>query len=125
MYQVYKCDVCGKIVEILYPGAGTLVCCNREMTLLEEKTADSSTEKHVPYVERKENGYVVKVGQNVDHPMEESHYIEWIELIVDGVLHRAYLHPGDKPQVKFDIPQGENVFAREYCNLHGLWTNKK
>ncbi len=123
--QVYKCELCGNIVEVVHPGAGALVCCGKEMILLEEKTADASTEKHVPYIEYSDGKYIVKVGQNTAHPMEESHYIEWIELVVDGVVHRAYLNPGDKPEAEFNLPEGKEVYAREYCNLHGLWIGKK
>ncbi len=121
--KVYKCNVCGNTVELEYEGGGELFCCGQPMQLLEEKTADTSTEKHVPYIEYKDGKYIVKVGQNVAHPMEEKHYIVWIDLIVDGVLHRKYLKPGDKPEAEFEIPQGKEVKAREYCNLHGLWSN--
>ncbi len=119
--QVYKCNVCGNIVEVLHVGGGELVCCGQPMQLLEEKTADTSTEKHVPYIERVDGKYVVKVGQNQAHPMEEKHYIEWIELIVDGKVYRKFLNPGDEPKAEFEVPEGSDVYAREYCNLHGLW----
>ena len=91
------------------------------MQLLEEKTAESSTEKHVPFIERVGNKYVVKVGENQAHPMEENHYIEWIELVVDGKVYRKFLNPGDEPKAEFEVPEGNDVYAREYCNLHGLW----
>ncbi len=119
--QVYKCNVCGNIVEVLHVGGGELVCCGQPMQLLEEKTADSSTEKHVPFIERVDGKYVVKVGENQAHPMEEKHYIEWIELIVDGVVYRKFLKPGDEPKAEFEVPEGKDVYAREFCNLHGLW----
>ena len=119
--KVYKCELCGNIVEVLHAGDGALVCCGRPMDLLEEKTADSSTEKHVPYIERVDNGYLVKVGQNTAHPMHEEHYIEWIELIVDGVVYLKFLNPGDESQALFEVPEGREVKAREYCNVHGLW----
>lgn len=119
--QVYKCEVCGNIVEVLHVGGGELVCCGQPMKLLEEKTADSGTEKHVPYIERVGNKYVVRVGQNQAHPMEEKHYIEWIELIVDGQVYRKFLSPGDEPKAEFEVPEGKDVYAREYCTLHGLW----
>ncbi len=122
--QVYKCEICGNVVEVLNVGGGELTCCGQPMTLLEEKTADTSLEKHVPYIERLENGYLVKVGKETAHPMEENHYITWIELIVDGVVHRKHLKPGDKPEVFFEVPEGKEVKAREYCNLHGLWSNE-
>jgi superoxide reductase len=123
--QVYKCEVCGNIVEVLHEGAGELVCCGQPMKLLEEKTADTSQEKHVPFVKREGNAYVVLVGENALHPMEEKHYIEWIELVVDGVSHKKFLKPGDEPKAVFEIPEGKEVFAREYCNIHGLWLNEK
>jgi len=122
--QVYKCEICGNIVEVLHEGQGELVCCGQPMKLFEEKSSDTSVEKHVPFVVWKNGRYLVKVGENVLHPMEEKHYIEWIELIVDGVVHRKTLKPGESPEVAFEIPQGKEVVAREYCNLHGLWVNK-
>ena len=122
--QVYKCEICGNIVEMLHGGKGELVCCGQPMKLFDEKTADTSTEKHVPFIIREGDRYIVKVGENTAHPMEEKHYIEWIELIVDGVIHRKYLKPGDSPEAVFEIPKGNDVQAREYCNVHGLWTKK-
>ncbi len=119
--QVYKCDICGNIVEVLNVGGGELVCCGQPMKLLEEKTADSGTEKHVPFIQRVDNKYIVKVGENQAHPMEEKHYIQWIELIVDGKVYRKFLNPGDAPQAEFEVPEGKDVYAREFCNLHGLW----
>ncbi len=119
--QVYKCNVCGNIVEVLHVGGGELVCCGQPMQQLEEKTAESSTEKHVPFIERVDGKYVVKVGENQAHPMEEKHYIQWIELIVDGKVYRKFLNPGDEPKAEFDVPEGKDIYAREFCNLHGLW----
>lgn len=118
--EIYKCEICGNIVDVLHDGAGELVCCGQPMKLFEEKTEDSSSEKHVPYIEKTEDGILVKVGQNQDHPMGEKHYIEWIELVADGVSHRKYLEPSDKPEALFDI-EGTKPEAREYCNVHGLW----
>ncbi len=125
--QVYKCNICGNIVEVLHTGAGELVCCGQPMVLQAENTVDPSTgsgqvaaqEKHVPIIEKTDNGYRVKVGSE-PHPMEEAHYIEWIELIADGVVYRKELKPGDEPIAEFCIT-AENMQAREYCNLHGLW----
>ena len=117
--QVYRCNVCGNIVEVLHEGKGELVCCGQPMELLEEKTADVGREKHVPVAEATDRGMRVKVG-DVPHPMEESHYIEWIQIITDSGGCRQFLKPGDKPEAKFEIgPQ--KVAAREYCNIHGLW----
>jgi superoxide reductase len=117
--QVYKCEICGNIVEVLHGGPGELVCCNQPMDLLDEHTADKTTEKHVPVVEKTNNGYKVTVGSTL-HPMVDAHYIEWIELIADGVSYRAFLKPGDAPVAEFCV-NAEKVSAREYCNIHGLW----
>ena len=117
--EVYKCEVCGNIVEVLTGGAGALVCCGQNMNLLDEKTADKTTEKHVPVIEKVSEGYKVTVGSTL-HPMEEKHYIEWIELNADGRSYKKYLKPGDKPEATFCIDANE-VTAREHCNIHGLW----
>ncbi len=117
--QVYKCEVCGNIVEVLHTGAGELVCCGAPMKNYVENTVDAAKEKHVPVVEKIAGGFKVKVG-SVAHPMEEKHYIEWIELIADGKAYRQFLQPGQAPEATFEI-QAEKVVAREYCNLHGLW----
>lgn len=122
--EVYKCEICGNIVEMLHEGQGKLVCCGKPMVLMEEQTADTSVEKHVPFIKRDGARYVVRIGENALHPMEEKHYIEWIELIVDGVIHRKHLKPGDQPEAVFEIPEGSEVSAREYCNIHGLWLGK-
>ncbi len=118
--EIYKCNVCGNIVEVLHAGVGELVCCGEPMELLKEKTQDSAVEKHVPYIEKTKDGVLVKVGQNQDHPMEEKHYIEWIEINADGTVYKKFLKPGDKPQALFEI-KVKNISAREYCNIHGLW----
>lgn len=118
--QVYKCDPCGNIVEVLHGGVGTLVCCNTPMKLLKENETDASTEKHVPVIEYVEGGIKVTVG-SVPHPMQEDHYIEWIELLADGKVYRQHLTPGDKPEAFFEVETQNTVTAREYCNLHGLW----
>ena len=118
--EIYKCNICGNIVEVLHAGVGELVCCGEPMELMNEKTEDSSVEKHVPYIEKTSGGVLVKVGQNQDHPMEEKHYIEWIQVIADGVSYLKFLKPGDQPQAKFNI-EATNIEAREYCNVHGLW----
>ena len=120
--QVYKCNICGNIVELLHEGAGTLVCCGAPMVLQKENTVDASQEKHVPIIEKTSNGYKVKIG-SVPHPMEEVHFIEWIELIADEKSYRAFLSPGQKPEAEFCI-SAKSVFAREYCNLHGLWKSE-
>ncbi len=117
--QVYKCEICGHIVEVIHEGTGGLVCCGQPMRLCEENTVDASREKHLPVIEKIEGGYKVKVG-SVAHPMEEKHYIEWIELLADGRAYREFLKPGQAPEAVFRIEAVE-VSAREYCNLHGLW----
>ena len=117
--EVYKCEVCGNIVEVLHGGAGQLVCCGQPMVKLTENTVDAAKEKHVPVIEKIEGGYKVKVG-SVAHPMEEKHHIEWIELIADGKAYRQFLNPGQIPEAVFKV-EAANVTAREYCNLHGLW----
>ena len=117
--QIFKCEICGNIVEVLHEGTGQLVCCNEPMKLMEENTVDASLEKHVPVIEKTADGIKVKVG-SVPHPMEEKHYIEWIELIADGQAYRQFLNPGDEAEAVFKI-DAQNISAREYCNLHGLW----
>ena len=117
--QVYKCDLCGNIIEVLHGGAGELVCCGQPMKLLVENTVDAAKEKHVPVIEKVEGGVKVKVG-SVAHPMEEKHYIEWIQLIADGNAYRHFLKPGDAPEATFMV-KAQTVSAREHCNLHGLW----
>ena len=120
--QIYKCMVCGNIVTVLHGGAGELVCCGEPMILMRENTVDAAKEKHVPVIERGADGLVtVKVG-SVAHPMEEKHYIGWIELVADGMSYFKFLKPGDKPEAHF-ICKAEKLSAREYCNLHGLWKN--
>ena len=117
--EIYKCDVCGNMVEVVHGGKGQLVCCGEPMTLLKENTTDAATEKHVPVIEKIDGGYKVKVG-SVAHPMEEKHYIEWIELLAGGEAYRHFLEPGQEPEAVFLI-EAEKVSAREYCTIHGLW----
>jgi len=117
--QIYKCNICGNIVEVLHVGVGQLVCCGQPMELLTEKTKDVGLEKHVPVIEKTGKGVKVKVG-SIPHPMEQKHYIEWIEIIADGRVYRKFLKPGDKPEAEFKITL-EKIMAREYCNIHGLW----
>ncbi len=117
--EVYRCEKCGIIVEVAHGGDGTLSCCKAPMTLVEEGVTDAATEKHVPVIERIDGGYKVTVGE-VAHPMQEEHLIEWIELLADGKAYRQFLDPGDTPEAVFMV-EADNVSAREYCNLHGLW----
>ncbi len=117
--EIYKCEVCGNIVEVLHGGVGQLVCCNEPMLLQKENTVDAAKEKHVPVLEKIDGGYKVKVG-SVPHPMEAKHYIEWIELLADGQAYRQFLEPGQTPETTFKV-EAASVSAREFCNLHGLW----
>ena len=117
--EVYKCLICGNMVEVIHQGEGELVCCGQAMKLLAENSVDAAKEKHVPVVEKIEGGYKVTVG-SVPHPMEEKHFIEWIELLADGKAYRQFLNPGDAPEATFAV-EAQDVVAREHCNLHGLW----
>ena len=117
--EVYKCDACGNIVEVLHGGGGELVCCGEAMQLFIENTVDAAKEKHVPVIEKTADGFKVAVG-SVAHPMEEKHYIEWIEVIAGGKTYRQFLKPGEEPEATFCL-DADQVVAREYCNLHGLW----
>jgi len=116
---VYRCGVCGQMVQVLKVGGGQLVCCEQPMEHLAENVEDASHEKHVPVVEKTADGYLIKVGSAV-HPMEPDHYIEWVELVVDGNSYLQFLAPGDEPQAFFPV-DGREIFGRAYCNLHGLW----
>jgi superoxide reductase len=118
LLQIFKCEVCGNIVEMIHEGLGELVCCGQTMRLFQENTVDAAKEKHVPVKEANGSRLKVKVG-NVPHPMEEKHYIEWIEIVADGKTYRQFLKPGASPEAIFPVT-GEWE-AREYCNLHGLW----
>ena len=122
--QIYKCEICGNIVEMVHDGKGELVCCGQPMVLYDEQTADSSLEKHVPVIEKVDGDVLVKVG-SVPHPMEEKHYIEWIEIVDEesGKAYRHFLKPGDKPEALFRLCENcaEHIYAREYCNIHKLW----
>ena len=120
--QIYKCNVCGNIVEVVHTGVGQLVCCGQPMELLTEKTVDIGLEKHVPVIRKVGNKVKVKVG-SVPHPMEEKHYIEWIEIVANGKTCRKFLKPGEKPEAEFETT-AERIEAREYCNVHGLWKTK-
>jgi len=120
--QIYRCAVCGNIVEVLHGGDGQLVCCGKPMEKLAAKTADVGKEKHVPVIEKIEGGIKVKVG-SIPHPMEEKHYIEWIEILADGRVYRQFLNPGQVPEAIFNV-QARSITAREYCNIHSLWEGK-
>lgn len=117
--EVYKCEMCGNIVEVLHGGKGELTCCGNAMTLMVENTVDAAKEKHVPVIEKIDGGVKVKVGE-VSHPMEEKHHIEWIEIIADGKAYHQFLSPGDVPEAVFNVA-ADQIIARAYCNLHGHW----
>ena len=119
--EVYKCDVCGNIIEVVHASGGELVCCARKMILLEEKKEDQGMEKHLPVIETTDGGLKVIVG-SVTHPMEENHFIEWIELVTDIATHIVFLKPGQAPEALFCDCTGEKIIAvREHCTIHGLW----
>lgn len=121
LYGVYKCEHCGNVVKVVNAGGGDLVCCGEKMVKLEAKTADSATEKHVPVIGKTDGGYTVTVGSTL-HPMAEDHWIQWIELVVDGVRIRKTLNPGDEPKAFFAVEtEAKELGAYEYCNKHGLW----
>jgi superoxide reductase len=120
--EVYKCEHCGNIVEVIHAGAGELICCKDPMKLMLEGSTDAAKEKHVPVLEKTATGYKVTVGAAA-HPMEEKHWIQWVELVADGIAYRRFLKPGDAPEAEFCV-SGKNVYAREYCNLHGHWKAK-
>ena len=121
--QIYKCNTCGGLLEVVVPGGNQIACCGQEMELLTEKTADVGKEKHVPVIEKTKKGILVKIG-SVPHPMESAHYIQLIEILWNGRSYKKFLKPGDKPEAEFEISaQAGGVVAREHCNLHGLWRN--
>ncbi|MGS0764857.1 desulfoferrodoxin [Syntrophomonas curvata] len=117
---IYKCEICGNIVEVLHEGKGELVCCGQPMKLYEENTVEAAFEKHIPVIEKTDGGVLIKVGSAV-HPMEEKHYIEWIQILQGQKSYRQFLKAGDVPEVKFEVEDSDDLVARAYCNLHGLW----
>jgi len=121
--EVYKCEICGNIVEVLHTGRGQLVCCGQPMKLLEEKTEEQGKEKHLPVMEKTDGGIIVKVG-SIPHPMEEQHFIEWAEVMTKEGVARKFFKSGEAPEAAFSV-QGDIVQVRAYCNVHGLWTTKK
>lgn len=117
--QLYRCNVCGHMVMVFHQGTGTLTCCKQPMELVVENTTDAAKEKHVPVIEKTSTGYKVKVG-SVPHPMEDKHYIQWVELLAEDTMYCRFLKAGAAPEAVFDT-RADNVSAREYCNLHGYW----
>ena len=123
LHQIYKCMVCGNIIEVVHESGGELVCCGQPMTLMQENTVDASHEKHVPVIEKIEGGVKILVG-SIPHPMEEAHFIEWIEIMTEnGKVYKKFLKPGDAPEAIFMVSE-KVIMAREYCNLHGLWKSE-
>ena len=120
--EIYRCSICGNMIEVTNAGVGTLVCCEKPMVRLDGNEADASFEKHVPVVEKMSRGYRVRVG-SLSHPMTEGHYIQWIELMTKKKVLRHELTPDDMPEATF-LTDEEMVCARAYCNLHGLWIKK-
>lgn len=118
--QIYRCNVCGNIVEVVHEGIGELVCCGEPMELLEPSKEDKGHEKHVPVIEKTSKGVKVKVGSN-PHPMEKEHYIEWIQIMMEEGTCRKHLKPGQEPEAEFQVDKEDIKTAREYCNVHGLW----
>jgi superoxide reductase len=119
--EIYKCEICGNIVEMVHTGAGELVCCGQAMSLQKENTVDADKEKHVPVITENDEGILVSIGEK-DHPMEKEHYIEWIEIEANKKIYRKYFEPGDEPKAEFTI-KADNIKARAYCNIHGLWVS--
>lgn len=117
--QIYRCNVCGNIVSVFHTGAKSLVCCGEPMELLQAQHDDTLQEKHLPVVEKTDNGISVKIG-SIPHPMEDEHFIEWIQIIAGDNVSFTYLKPGDEPQAQFTQEEGE-ILVRSYCNKHGLW----
>jgi len=121
-YEVYKCEICGNVVEVLHGGKGQLVCCGQPMKLMEAKKEEQGYEKHLPVIESRDEKVIVKVG-SVPHPMESEHYIEMIEVITkDGKVFRKYLNPGEEPEAEYNVSEIKK--AREYCTIHGLWVKE-
>jgi superoxide reductase len=121
--EVYKCEICGNIVEVLHNGAGQLVCCGQPMTLMKEKIKEEGNEKHVPIIEKNKEGVEIKVG-SIPHPMTKEHHIEWIEISTEKGESKKFLNPTDSPEAKFPV-KNTKVKSREYCNLHGLWKSNE
>lgn len=122
--QVYRCNICGNMVEVLHLGTGKLVCCGNRMQLLEEKREGLGPQKHIPVIEQIDNGVKIKIGET-EHPMEENHCVEWVELVTDDAVYRKVFKPGEKPEAEFNIDLADinSVSAREYCSIHGLWVS--
>lgn len=120
--QVYKCNICGNMIEMVHASVGQLVCCGQPMELQKEKTKDEGFEKHVPVIEKTKTGIKVKIG-SIPHPMEKKHYIEWIEILFDDKSDKQFLKPISKPEAEFCV-KPKKLTARCWCNVHGFWKSK-
>ncbi len=121
--QIYRCNQCGNIVEVVHLGTGKLVCCNNQMELLKPQK-DVGPEKHIPLIQEHETSYKISIGK-IPHPMEDNHCIEWVELITPQKIYRKFFQPGDKPVAEFQIvDKPEKVKARQYCSIHGIWVSE-
>ncbi len=118
-FDIYKCDKYGIIAQIMTTGAGKLVCCETSMDKMIENTTDAAKEKHIPVVEKIGNRLEVKVG-SVNHPMNEDHFIQWVEVVGNEESFLKFLSYTDKPEAVFDL-ECDEFYVRAYCNLHGLW----
>ncbi len=121
--QIYKCEICGNIIEVLHKGADALVCCGKPMKLMPEQFEGEYAEKHSPVIEKDKEGVKIKVG-SIEHPMETEHYIEWIEISTDKGVSKKFLKPSEKPEALFLLKNQKDFSARAYCNIHGLWKNQ-
>lgn len=119
--EIYRCEICGAVVEVVNAAKGVISCCGKPMTKMDAQTADMSLEKHVPIIKKVDGGILVKVG-STEHPMTEQHYITFIEVMTnDNKVGRAELTPNDKPEAFFNLDFDDVIEVREYCNIHGLW----
>jgi len=123
MNKIYKCNVCGNIVELIHESGGELICCGKPMGLVESKEKEEGNEKHLPIIVKADSGVIINIGE-VDHPMEDKHYIEWIEVVTEVGVYRKCLKPNEKPNASFCIREDQIISVREYCNVHGLWERK-
>lgn len=120
--EIYKCEICGNIIEVLHSGQGELICCNQPMKLQAPNTKDAAIEKHVPQIQELSEGVLIQIGEQ-EHPMTEEHFIEWIEIQTVNRSHKTFLESGQKPEAIFAIAKNKITKVRAYCNLHGLWEN--
>lgn len=122
--KFYRCKHCGNIIYIVNDSGAPIVCCGEKMEFLSANSKEAVVEKHIPFVEEKDNQIYVKVG-SVEHPMTEEHYIQWIVVVQNGNVQFQHLTPQDKPEANFFINLDDNYTVYEYCNLHGLWEYNK